>query len=109
MACLKNPRRRIVIPIVKDMLQDDRVGARRQLFEEISGFDLHSTADSSPSECPCGSGCNMGKIEEHTAHGLTMTQDGGKEHSVSSSYIHQRLDSLKVVCIGGCACLNSAD
>jgi|tagenome__1003787_1003787.scaffolds.fasta_scaffold20921673_2 hypothetical protein len=44
-AYLKNPRGRFVIPVVKDVLHDDRVGIRWQFFEEVAAFDSHSAGD----------------------------------------------------------------
>ena len=73
MACLKNPRRRIIIPVVNNVLHNDRVGARWQFFEEIAAFDPHSAGDAKASECRGSTGCNMRKIEQYTTHRLMTT------------------------------------
>src|ERR1700756_4518221 len=108
-ACLKNPRRRVVVPVVKDVLHDDRVGTRWQFFEEVAAFDSHSAGDASTSECRCGTSRNMRKIEKYSTHRLVAVQNGGQQQTVSARNVHQRLDSFEVVRVGCCSGLRSAD
>ena len=88
-ACFKNPRRRVVVPVVKDVLHDNRVGARWQFFEEVAAFDAHSAGDASASECRGGASRNMRKIEQYTTHRLVAAQDGGQQQTVSARNVHQ--------------------
>src|SRR5689334_3767425 len=74
-ACLKNPRRRIIVPVVKDVLHNDGVGTRWQFFEEVATFDSHSASDASTGECRCGAGRNMRKIEKYCTHRLVAAQN----------------------------------
>src|SRR5437016_546434 len=94
-ACMKNPRGRVVIPVVKDVLHDDRVGTRWQFFEEVAAFDSHSAGDASASECRCGAGRNMRKIEKHSMHRLLAWQNGGPQPPVSASDVHPRRISFE--------------
>src|SRR6266704_3823235 len=107
-ACLKNPRRRVVVPVVKNVLHDDGVGTRWQFFEEVAAFDSHSAGDASTSECRCGASRNMRKIEKYSTHRLVAAQNGGQQQTVSARDVHQRLDSFEVVRGGCCSGLPSA-
>src|SRR5438876_3754351 len=108
-ACLKNPCCRVVIPVVKDVLHDNRVGARRQFAKEVAAFDSHSARDASTSECPGCAGCDMWKIEQYTTHLLVATQDRGQQKAMSARDVHQRYYSFEVVRAGSCTGLSRAD
>src|SRR4029077_17618704 len=96
-ACLKNPRRRVVVPVVNYVLHDDRVGTRWQFFEEVAAFDSHPAGHASTSECRRSASRNMRKIEKYSTHGLVAAQNGGQQQTVSARDVHQRLDSFEVV------------
>src|SRR5436305_6171715 len=104
-----SPRGRVVVPVVKDVLHDDCVGTRWQFFEEVAAFDSHSAGDASASECRCGPGRNMRKIEKHSTHRLVASQNGGQQQTVSACDVHERPNSFEVVRVGCCSGLSSAD
>jgi hypothetical protein len=70
-ACLKDSRSRAFVPVVNNVFQADRVGARWQ-FEEIAAFDSHSARDPCASECRGRTGCDMWKIEQYSTPRIVL-------------------------------------
>ena len=97
MAVLQDGDRLLIVPIVNDPFEDDRVSPRGQGLKEIAPDQLTTVRDVWSGDLFFGAGDDLRRVEQDAGHSGIFLQDRSNQTAVSAACVHDFVDAAETV------------